>query len=119
MKRKSTLEEQFASGTIPEKNELKGYFAVKWVTGVFPETRFFGHQKYFPDDVADFQNGKGGFNRFLNRITIGNFKIDTGKSALGDGETVLKIIYNREGNPFWLRILTDELKKIREGISSF
>ena len=38
MKRKSTLEEQFASGTIPEKNELKGYFAVKWVTGVFPET---------------------------------------------------------------------------------
>ncbi|MFW5989476.1 MAG: hypothetical protein ACOCPQ_04500, partial [Desulfosudaceae bacterium] len=54
----------------------------------------------------------GGFNEFLGRFRVGRFKIVPAASVLGDGQVVLQIIYNRPGNPFWLRPLTDELKKV-------
>ncbi len=109
------MKSQFASGTTPDPGALRGYYSVKWVTGIFPPVRFFGHRKFFPEEVEAPEKGPGGFNEFLGKIRIGSFKISVQESILGDGQKVLLINYNRKGNPFWLRPLNDELKEIRKG----
>ncbi|MEN6476247.1 MAG: hypothetical protein ABFD81_19685 [Syntrophaceae bacterium] len=107
-----SLKEAFAAGTTPASTELKGYYVVRLVTGILPDIRFFSHCKFFPDDVA--VNG-GGYNEFLGRIRIGDFITEDAQSILGDGQQVLRINYNRPGNPFWLKGLNDELKTLRPG----
>jgi hypothetical protein len=107
-----SLKRAFASGSVPEATELNGYYAVRLVTGLLPDIRFFSHCKFFPADVA--VQG-GGFNEFLGLIKIGNFITESAVSILGDGQQVLRINYNRPGNPFWLKGLNDELKKLEEG----
>ena len=108
----SQLKQKFAENPSPDIGELHGYYAVKLVTGFLPPMRFFGHRKFFPVDVADPGPDSGGFNEFLSRIRIGCFMIEPATSILGDGQQVLRINYNRPGNPFWLRPLNDELKKV-------
>lgn len=44
-------------------------------------------------------------------VRIGSFKTSVGDSILGDGQKVLRIVYNRKGNCIPLRALNDELKK--------
>ncbi len=110
------LKNVFSRGSTPDPGEMRGYFEVRLVMPLLPPIRFFGHLKFFPADVENPQPGSGGFNEFLSRIRIGCFRIASGESVLGDGQRVLQIIYNRPGNPFWVRPLTDELKKISEGI---
>ena len=106
------LKKQFAESRAPSPAEIHGYYAVRLVTGFLPDLRFFGHRKFFPIDAADQEPGSGGFNEFLGRIRVGSFAVKSKASILGDGQQVLCIDYNRPGNPFWLRILNDELKKI-------
>lgn len=106
------LKEQFAQSPAPNPKEFSGYYAVRLVTGFLPPLRFFGHRKFFPVDVADPKPDSGGFNEFLGRIRIGSFAIESAESILGDGQQVLCINYNRPKNPFWLRPLNDELKKV-------
>lgn len=108
-----SLKEAFASGTTPDPSELRGYYKVKLVTGILPDIRSFLHCKFFPMGVET--NG-GGYNQFLGFIKIGNFIIEKTDSILKDGQKVLRIIYNRKGNPFWLKPLNDELKKVSEGL---
>ncbi|MBP7736058.1 MAG: hypothetical protein KA369_08825 [Spirochaetes bacterium] len=110
-----TLKETFSRGMTPDPSELRGYYNVRLVTPVLPEIRFFGHRKFFPDDAADENGGPGGFNEFMGRIRIGSFKISVRDSALGDGQRVLHINYNRRGNSFILRALNDEVKRVGEG----
>jgi len=107
-----SLKEAFAAGSTPTATELKGYYAVRLVTGILPDIRFFAHRKFFPDDVA---TKAGGYNEFLGRIRIGDFITEEAQSILGDGQQVLRINYNRPGNPFWLRPLNDELKRLQPG----
>ena len=109
------LKEDFAQASTPDPKELRGYFEVRLVTGILPDIRFFYHRKFFPDDVEDEGGGRGGYNEFLGMIRIGNFKIGVIDSILGDGQKVLRVNYNRQGNPFWVRPLNDELKKISDG----
>lgn len=109
------FEKQFAESPLPEPDELRGYYAVRLLTGVLSPLRFFGHRKFFPVDVANPEPGSGGFNEFLGKVRIGSFMIEPAESILGDGQQVLRINYDRTGNPFWLRILNDELKKTGEG----
>jgi hypothetical protein len=111
----SNLKAQFAQGLTPDPGEMRGYYTVRLVSGFFPAIRFFGHCKFFPADVEDPQPGSGGFNEFWGGIRIGRFKIEQVESILGDGQEVLRVNYNRPGNPFWLRPLNDELKKIHDG----
>ncbi len=106
------LKKQFAQSPPPGTEELHGYYAVRLVTGFLPPLRFFGHRKFFPVDVADPEPESGGFNEFAGKIRIGLFTIEPADSILGDGQQVLRINYNRTGNPFWLRPLNDELKKV-------
>ena len=106
------LKKQFAESPLPDPEEMHGYYAVRLVTGILPPVRFFGHRKFFPVDVGNPAPGSGGFNEFLGKIRIGCFMIEPADSILGDGQRVLRINYNRPGNPFWLRPLNDELKKI-------
>jgi hypothetical protein len=108
------LKAVFSAAATPDPAELRGYYIVKLVTGILPDIRFFRHCKFFPDNVEE-PRGPGGFNEFFGRIRVGSFKIGVAESILGDGENVLRITYNREGNPFWLKPLNDELKKVREG----
>jgi hypothetical protein len=108
----SSLKEAFAAGTAPDPAELRGYFKIKLVTGILPDIRFFRHMKFFPMGVET--KGRG-FNEFLGFIRIGNFIIEKADSILGDNQKVLRIIYNRKGNPFWLKPLNDEIKKISDG----
>jgi hypothetical protein len=107
-----SLKEAFSAGTTPDPAEMRGYFKVRLVTGILPDIRFFLHNKFFPMDV---ETKGGGFNEFLGLVRIGNFIIERSESMLGDGQRVLKIIYDREGNPFFVRILTDEIKKLSDG----
>ncbi len=107
-----SLKENFRTGTTPDTEELRGYYQVRLVTRLLPPIRFFGHVKFFPMDVRNPEPCSGGWNEFAGRIRLGRFGVSSGKSALGDGQAVLRIIYNRPGNPFWLRLLTDELKQI-------
>ena len=107
-----SLKEAFAAGTTPLSKELKGYYAVRLVTGILPDIRFFAHRKFFPDDVA---TKGGGYNEFLGLIRIGIFITEQAQSILGDGQQVLRINYNRPGNPFWLKALNDELKMLQPG----
>ncbi len=109
------LKQKFRDGSTPDPGELRGYYTVRLVTGVFPPLRFFGHQKFFPADVEAPQSGSGGFNEFWGGIRIGRFMIEKITSILGDGQVVLRVNYDRPGNPFWVRPLNDELKKIHEG----
>ncbi|MFO8049173.1 MAG: hypothetical protein R6U29_09095, partial [Desulfosudaceae bacterium] len=106
------LKETFRRGETPDPAELRGYYQVRLATGWLPPVRFFGHQKFFPVEVESPEPDSGGFNEFLGRFRVGRFKIAPAASALGDGQVVLQIIYNRPGNSFWLRPLTDELKKV-------
>jgi hypothetical protein len=107
-----SLREAFAYAATPELGDLKGYYAVRLVTGILPDIRFFSHGKFFPEDV---ETKGGGFNEFLGLLKIGNFSIEKGDSILGDGQRVLRINYSRPGNPFWLKPLNDELKQIAKG----
>jgi hypothetical protein len=109
------LKEEFSRGVTPGAGELRGYYEVRLVTGLLPDIRFFGHRKFFPDDVEVENGGPGGFNEFLGRIRIGNFKVGVRDSVLGDGQRILWINYNRKGNGFLLRPLNDELKRTGEG----
>ena len=106
------LKKQFAESPPPDPEELHGYYAVRLMTGILPPLRFFGHRKFIPADATAPEPGGGGFNEFLGKIRIGSFMIEPADSILGDGQQVLRINYNRPGNPFWLRPLNDELKKI-------
>ncbi|MDD5711423.1 MAG: hypothetical protein PHY31_01545 [Smithellaceae bacterium] len=112
MKDSWSLKKVFATGATPTPAEMRGHFAVRLVTGLLPEVRFFGHRKFFPESV---EYSGGGYNEFLGSLRVGDFRIEVGPSVLGDGENILRINYNRPGNPFWLRPLNDELKRIREG----
>ena len=107
------LKEAFAAGTTPDPAELRGYYKVKLVTGILPDFRSFLHCKFFPMGV---EKEGGGFNEFLGFIRIGSFIIERTDSIMGDGQKVLRINYNRKGNPFWLKPLNDELKKISDGL---
>lgn len=109
------LKERFRAAAVPDPSELRGHYEVRLVTRLLPSIRFFGHRKFFPGDAAVENGGPGGYNEFLGRIRVGNFKIDRGLSILGDGQEVLRIIYNRKGNNFILRILTDEVKRLGPG----
>ncbi len=109
------LKKIFLQGTTPDPSELRGYYNVRLVAPFLPEIRFFGHRKFFPDDAASENGGPGGFNEFLGRIRIGSFKISVRDSALGDGQRVLHINYNRRGNSCILRALNDEVKRVGEG----
>lgn len=106
------LKEAFARGQTPDPGQLRGEYAVRLVTGIGPDIRFFGHKKVFPDTVED---TGGGCNSFWGGVRLGDFKINVQDSILGDGQKILKINYNRPGNPFFLKILNDELKKTEEG----
>lgn len=106
------LKDAFAAGTTPDPAELRGYYKVRLVTGLLPDFRSFLHCKFFPMGV---ETAGGGFNEFLGFIRIGNFIIESAVSILGDGQKVLHINYDRKGNPFWLRPLNDELKKLSDG----
>ncbi len=108
-----SLKEAFAAGSTPAATELNGYYAVRLVTGFLPDIRFFSHRKFFPDEVA---TKGGGYNEFLGLVRIGNFITEQSQSILGDGQKVLRINYNRPGNPFWLKPLNDELKMLQPGI---
>jgi hypothetical protein len=110
-----SLKEIFYKGATPGLSELNGYYEVRLVAPCLPEIRFFGHRKFFPDDVALVGEGPGGYNEFLGRIRIGSFKISVRDSVLGDGQRVLHINYNRKGNSFMLRLLNDELKRVGNG----
>ena len=109
------FKKQFLEGTTPDPGEMRGYYAVRLLPGLTPPIRFFRHSKFFPADVEDPFPGSGGFNEFLGLIRIGSFMIEQTKSILGDGQQVLRINYNRPGNPFWVKPLNDELKKIDDG----
>jgi hypothetical protein len=110
-----SLKEEFSRGATPRENELRGYYEVRLVTGILPDIRFFGHRKFFPDDVGVENGGPGGFNEFLGRIRVGSFKVGTRDSVLGDGQRILWINYDRKGNGFLLRPLNDELKRTGDG----
>jgi len=110
-----TLKETFSRGTTPDPSELRGFYDVRLLVPLLPAIRFFKHRKYFPDDAASENGGPGGFNEFLGRIRIGSFKTSVRDSALGDGQRVLHINYNRRGNSFILRALNDEVKRVGEG----
>ncbi len=103
------LKKEFAKGTTPNPAELRGRFAVRLVTGLGPDIRFFGHRKFFPPDV---ERTGGGYNEFLGHVRLGDFSILSQPSALGDGQQILRVNYDRPGNPFWLKPLNDELKQV-------
>ena len=86
----STLKKQFADSPPPDPEELRGYYAVRLVTGFLPPIRFFGHRKFFPVDVASPEPDSGGFNEFAGRIRIGSFAVEAADSILGDGQQVLR-----------------------------
>ncbi len=109
------LKGDFIRGVPPGIDELRGYYEVRLVTGFLPGIRFFGHRKFFPDDVSLENGGSGGYNEFLGFLRIGSFKIGVKDSVLGDGQLVLHINYNRKGNCFLVRPLNDELKRTGEG----
>lgn len=102
----------FKIGELPKVRDLKGSYIVRLAPPILPPIRLAGHQKYFPDHVA---SQGGGFNRFLGLLKLGNFRIELGNSELSDGLTVLKIIYDHPKNPFFLRLLTDEIREIKPG----
>lgn len=101
----------FARATVPDPEEFNGLYQVRLLAPLLPSIRFFGHCKFFPVDAA--ARG-GGYNRFFGFLKIGNFRMERGASETGDGEEVLKIIYDDRSNPFYLRPLVDELKKTGE-----
>ena len=90
------LKAEFSKGATPGAGELRGYYEVRLVTGFLPGIRFFGHRKFFPDDVGVEDGGRGGFNEFLGRIRIGSFKTGVRDSVLGDGQRILHINYKPE-----------------------
>jgi hypothetical protein len=110
-----SLKELFSRGATPGAAELRGYYEVRLVTGFLPDIRFFGHRKFFPDDVGEENGGPGGFNEFLGRIRVGSFKTGVRNSVLGDGQRILHINYNRKGNSVLIRPLNDELKRTGDG----
>lgn len=110
------LKELFTAGVTPDPSELRGYYGVRLVTGLLPDIRFFGHRKFFPENAAVEDGGPGGYNEFLGTIRIGNFKTGIRDSALGDGQRVLHINYNRKGNSCILKTLNDEIKRIGDGL---
>jgi len=104
----SKQKKAFAAGETPNPAQLRGEFAVRLITGIGPDLRFFCHKKVFPETV---EKTGGGCNKFWGGIRLGDFIIGVQESILGDGQNILKINYNRPGNPFYLKILNDELKK--------
>ncbi|MBW1988078.1 MAG: hypothetical protein JRI97_00890 [Deltaproteobacteria bacterium] len=103
------LKRRFAEGETPDINSIKGRYAVRLVTGLLPDIRFFGHSKFFPPDVT--ATG-GGYNEFLGHVRLGNFRLEQQRSILPDQEKVALINYDRPGNPLPLKILKDELKEV-------
>lgn len=101
----------FSRATVPELDEFEGLYRVRLLPPLLPSIRFFGHCKFFPADAA--ARG-GGYNRFFGFLRIGNFRMERGASETGDGEQVVRIIYDDRSNPFYLRPLVDELKKTGE-----
>jgi hypothetical protein len=106
-----TWEERFRQAKVPKVRSLRGDYAVSLVVPVLEGIRFFGHTKHFPADAAK----GGGYNCFLGRIRIGPFRVARGKSVLGDGLEVLKIIYGPADNPLLLHRLSDEVREERPG----
>jgi hypothetical protein len=102
----------FKHAKVPDPDDLQGYYAVKLVTSWTPDIRFFGQKKYFPQNVA--REG-GGYNYLFDRIRLGNFRIEVGPSAFGDGLQVMKIIYDHPSNPGILSRLTDEVRQVGTG----
>jgi len=102
----------FAKAGVPDLDEFKGDYAVKTVSAYFPAFRLLGHRKHFPSGII--KEG-GGYNCFLDRIKLGIFRIEISGSMLGDGLEVMKIIYDAPVNPFFLKLLTDEVREVRPG----
>ncbi len=100
--------QEFQSARTPLLEDFKGRYIVRLIIPLFPPIRILGHFKFFPDRVME---EGGGYNCFLGFIKIGNFRVDKGASETGDGEEVVKIIYDAKANPFYIRPLVDELKQ--------
>lgn len=103
----------FKNAKTPKVKDLKGEFTVKLAVPYLPQIQFAGHQKVFPTNVS---TKGGGINQFLGGlIKLGNFRIQPGPSELGDGLNVMKILYNHPDNPFFLKLLTDEIREVKPG----
>ena len=101
---------RFEASGVPKIEDFSGRYAVRLVMPVVPDIRFFGHFKFVPDLGA----GERGWNSFWGGIRLGAFRMERGKSSL-DGLEVVKIIYDDPSNPFFLKVLTDEVREERPG----
>jgi hypothetical protein len=91
--------------------DLSGEYAVHLVAWYLPiPIRFFGHKKVFRQDSA----GTTGYNSFLGGLVkTGHFQVERGAAA--DGAEVTKISYDVPRNPFFMRLLTDEVRETKPG----
>ena len=102
--------EDFLQGTVPDRLELDGDWAVKGLLGPVP-VRFLGHTKQFRPDGAGVYEGN---NRFLGGLKTGYYRASIGPSQLDPSLQVINIDYDRPGNPRIMRGLTDEVRFVGE-----
>ncbi len=105
-------EKTFNEGTLPELEELRGVYRVCLVGRFLPAICVLGHRKVI---VAGKGSAPSGNNRFLGRVNIARFNADIGDSLVAPGEKVLRIKYDTPANAFFIRPLTDEVRRVAPG----
>ncbi len=105
------LERDFVEARAGEPDALLGDHAVHLVSDLLPvPLRFFGHTKVFRREGDRIV----GSNRFLGGLVeTGRFRVEKGTAS--DGVEVTRIVYDDARNPFFMRPLTDEVKRVRDG----
>ena len=100
--------DRFRNGWVPEKLDLEGKYAVYLVGPVVPDIRFFRHNKCF-EKINDRITG---YNEFLGLLKIARFRVERGKSLSDPDLDVIRIVYDHPSNPFFVRLLVDEIRQI-------
>lgn len=105
-----TLKSQFDAADAPAPELLVGAHAVRLASDFLPRPiRFFGHTKVFRREGANVV----GSNRFLGGLVdTGYFRVERGTAD--DGADVTRIVYDDPRNPFFMRPLTDEVRRVKE-----
>lgn len=98
----------FQASRRPEQTEFSDGTATQFPSGLYNGTATIGIGSWLGKqfDAA----AKTGINRFSdgNRYTFTTY---TGL-GLTDNQTVIKIDYNQSANPWWLRLVTDEIVQV-------
>lgn len=106
-----SLETQFDAANAQDPEQLVGAHSVRLASDLLPRSiRFFGHTKVFHREGAQVV----GSNRFLGGLVeTGYFRVERGRSS--EGADVTRIVYDDPRNPFFMRPLTDEVRRVNAG----